>query len=95
MKDHSISVVQSRYATSIAAKYMDTTTVKTSTKFYKTILPYDMIFTNDDEFTSDEQVETFTREFNILYRAYIGSFIYLLSTRVDLSFAVHKLANFS
>ena len=56
---------------------------------------YDMIFTKGDESTSDDQVEELTREFNILYRAYIGSFIYLLSTRVDLSFAVHKLANFS
>ena len=31
----------------------------------------------------------------INYRACIGSLIYLLSTRVDLSFAVHKLAKFS
>ena len=36
-----------------------------------------------------------TREFNIHYRDCIGSLIYLLSTRVDLSFAVHKLAKFS
>ena len=32
---------------------------------------------------------------NIHYRAFIGSFIYLISTRVGLSFSVHKLANFS
>ena len=32
---------------------------------------------------------------NIHYRACIGSLIYLLSTRVYLSFAVHKLAKFS
>ena len=36
-----------------------------------------------------------TREYNIHYRACIGSLIYLLSTRVDLSFAVHKLERFS
>ena len=35
------------------------------------------------------------REHNIHYRACIGSWIYLLSTIVDLSFAVHKLAKFS
>ena len=34
-------------------------------------------------------------EYNIHYRACIGSLIYLFSTRVDLSFAVHKLAKFS
>ena len=45
MKDHSISVDQARYATSIVAKYLDIATVKVSTKFYKTTLPSDMIFT--------------------------------------------------
>ena len=34
-------------------------------------------------------------ELNIHYRACIGSLLYLLSTRMDLSFAVHKLAKFS
>ena len=69
MKDHSISVDQARYATSIVAKYLDTATVKASTKFYKTTLPSDMIFTKYDTSTSDEQVEKLTREFNIHYRA--------------------------
>ena len=36
LKDHSISVDQARYATSIVAKYLDTATVKVGTKFYKT-----------------------------------------------------------
>ena len=69
--------------------------MKVSTKFYKTTLSADMIFTKYDVSTSDEQVERLTREYNIHYRACIGSLIYLLSTRVDLSFAVHKLAMFS
>ena len=94
MMDHSISVDQARYATSIVVKYLDTATVKVSTNFYNAILPYDMIFTKDDTSTSDEQVERLTREFNIHYRACIGSLIYLLSTRVYLSFLVHKLAIF-
>ena len=94
-KDHYISVDQDRYDTSIVAKYLDTATVKASTKFYKTPLPSDMIFTKDDTSTSDEQVDKLTREFNIHYRACIGSLIYLFSTRVDLSFAVHKLEKFS
>ena len=45
LKDHSISVDQARYATSILAKYLDTATIKVSTKFYKTTLTADMIFT--------------------------------------------------
>ena len=95
LKDHSISMDQARYATSIVAKYLDTATVKVSNKFYKTTFPSDMIFTNEDVSTSDEQVESLTREYNIHCRACIGSLIYLLSTRVDLSFAVHNLARFS
>ena len=95
MKDHSISVDQDRDDTYIVAKYLDNFTIKVRTKFYKTILPDDMIFTKEDVSTSEEQVEKLTREFNLHYRAYTGSFIHLLSTRVDLSFAVHKLAKFS
>ena len=74
---------------------MNTATVKVSNKFYKTTFPADMIFTKEDVSTSGEQVEKLTREYNIHYRDCIGSLIYLLSTRVDLSFAVHKLAKFS
>ena len=61
MKDHSISIDQARYATSIAAKYLDNDTVNISTKFYKNTLPSDMISTKDDASTSDEQVEKLTR----------------------------------
>ena len=95
MKDHSISVDQDIYATSIVAKYLDTATVNVSTNFYKTTFTADMIFTKEYVSTSDEQVEKLTREFNIHYRACIGSLIYILSTIVDLSFAVHKLEKFS
>ena len=54
LKDHSISVDQARYATSIVAKYLDTATVKVINKFYKTTLPAGMIFTKEDVSTSDE-----------------------------------------
>ena len=53
MKDHSISVDQARYDTSIVEKYLDTATVKAITKFYKTILPSDIIFTKYDTSTND------------------------------------------
>ena len=54
-----------------------------------------MIFTKDYVSTIDEQVERLTREYNIHHRACIGYLIYLLSTIVDLSFTVQKLAKFS
>ena len=78
VKDHSVSVDQARYAISIVAKYLDSDTVKVSNKFYRTTLPYDMIFTKEDVSTSDEQVDKLTREYNIHYRAFIGFLIYLL-----------------
>ena len=45
IKDHSILVDQDRYATSSVAKYLETDTVKKSTKFYKTTFPYDVYLT--------------------------------------------------
>ena len=75
LKDYYISDDQARYATSIVAKYLDTAIFKVSTKFYKTTLPADMVFTKEDVSTSDEQVEKLTREYNIHYRACIGSLI--------------------
>ena len=56
LEDHFIYVDQARYATSIVAKYLDTATVKISTKFYKITLSADMMFTKEDVSTSDEQV---------------------------------------
>ena len=86
LKYRLISGNQARYDTSVIAKYLDTITVKTSTKFYKTALPSDIIFTKADASTNDELVEKLTREFNIHYRTCIGSLIYLLSTEVDMIF---------
>ena len=83
MKDHYISVFQARHDTSIVAKYLDTATVKISTKFYKTTLLYDMIFTKACASTSDKKVNKFNRELNIHYRDCIGLLIYLLSTQVE------------
>ena len=61
MKDHSISVDQAIYATSIVEKYLDTDIVKASTKLYNTTLPSDIIFTKAYTSTSDEKVEKVTR----------------------------------
>ena len=58
---HYIYVDQARYATSIVAKNLDTSTVKASKKFYNTTFPYDMILTKDDAYTSDDKVEKLTR----------------------------------
>ena len=74
---------------------MDTSTVKTITKFYKNTLPYNMISNKAYESTSYDEVDKLTREFNIHCISCIVSFIYLLSTILYLSFLVHKLSKFS
>ena len=61
MRDHYISLDQAIYATSVVAKYLDTDTVKASTKFLKTTLSSDSIFTKDDTSTSNEKLEKLTR----------------------------------
>ena len=55
-----LTVYQDRYATYIVSKYLDTATVKVSTKFYKTTFPADLIFTKEDVSTSDKQVKKLT-----------------------------------
>ena len=72
MKDHSISVDQGIYVTSTNSKYLNTVTFRTSTKFYNSTFPSDMIFVKYDASTSDEQIEKLTKDFDIRYRACIG-----------------------
>ena len=57
LKDHYFSVDQDGYYTSAVAKYLDTSTIKENSKFHKTTLPHDMIFTKEYASTSDEQME--------------------------------------
>ena len=95
LKDHSISVDQYIYATSILAKYLYTTTIKDNTNLHKTTLPHDMIFNQYDASTNEEQVEVLSIEYNIKYKDCVRSLIYLFSTRLDLFFAVHNIEEFS
>ena len=65
LKHHSISVDLDRYDTSVVEKYFDTSTIKENSKFHKTTLPHDMIFTKKDTSTSDKKVEVIYREYKI------------------------------
>ena len=55
MKDYSMLVYQFRYSTYIVDNYLDTVTVKISTKFYNTTFSSDMTFIKDYVSTSDEK----------------------------------------
>ena len=52
LKDHSISVAQYIYVTYVVEKYLETSTKKENSKFHKTTLPHDMIFTKEDDYSS-------------------------------------------
>ena len=79
MKDHSISVDQDRYATSIVAKQLDTATVKAITKFYNTTLPANMILTKDDTSTSVKKLRSWLGNLTLTTElALVHWFIYCL-----------------
>ena len=69
---------QARHTLSVAVKYLDTTTIKENSKFYKNTLPHDMIFTKEDTSTNDEQVEVMSKEHITRYKVCVESFIYIL-----------------
>ena len=45
LKEHYIPVDQARYARYVVTKYLNTATIKLSSKFHKINSPHDMIFT--------------------------------------------------
>ena len=51
--EHSISVDQARYYSSVVEKYIVTDTIKENSNYHKTTLTHDMIFTKEDASTSD------------------------------------------
>ena len=85
---------QSRYDTSVVAKYIYTAAIKENSNFNQTNLPHDMIFTKEDAYTRDEQVEVLSLYYIIHYRSCLGSLIYILSKIMDLCFAVQNLETF-
>ena len=95
LTDHSISVDQARYATSLVEQYLDTVTIKENPNFHKATSTRNMVFTNKYALTSDEQMELLYIENNIYYCACVGSLILFFSSRVYLCFAVHNLAKCS
>ena len=52
IKCYYISMDQARYGTSVVEKYLGTATIKENSKFHKTTLPNDMIFTKEYSSTS-------------------------------------------
>ena len=93
--DVSVSADQSRYFLAIVNKYLSHAMVRAIDKHHNRFLPCDMIFKKGDASEIGVQVEDLMRKYNVYYRACIGALIYLMATRIDISFPVSKLAKFS
>ena len=80
LKNHSISVYQVRYDTSVFANYIDTDTIKENSNDHKATSFHDITFTKEYAYTVDEKVEVLSREYNIHYGYFCGiidlSFVY-------------------
>ena len=84
-----ITIDQSRYALNIVNKYLGNHSTE---KAVNRPLPYDFVATKADCSTSDKEVENLSQEYRLDYPSVIGSLIYLMNTRPDISFTVTKLA---
>ena len=73
VKNNSISVDEARYSTSVVAKYLDTTTIKENSEFHKTTLTHDIKLIKEYLSIIDEKLGVLSIEYNIQYRAYVGS----------------------
>ena len=90
-KHGNYSLDQSRHARNIVNKYLGH--MESNSKVMRP-LPSDWIATKTEEAKDDKEVQALSAEYRIDYPSVIGSFIYLLNTRPDLTFAVTKLAKF-
>ena len=81
---------QSRYIKNIVNKYIGGTKKRNITR----PLSADWIATKDDCAKNEKEIVQLTEEYRMEYQSVIGSLIYLMNTRPDITFAVTKLAKF-
>jgi len=89
-----ISLDQSRYAKNIVQRYLFESNADIQDKKFNKPLPDGFIATKEDVSKDEKDVKALEKEFGFQYPSIVGALIYILSTRPDLSFAVHKLARF-
>jgi hypothetical protein len=95
LSNFDIELDQSRYCQSIVKKYLETAGTKKVLTVHSTPLPSDFIPSVADCSVNETSSQQLAVEYNIDYASCIGSLIYLGMTRVDIIFAVNKLAKFT
>ena len=84
------TVDQSRYLKGIIKKFLGVTNAKTTNR----PLPSEWEATKNQESKTDDETKSLSEEYRLDYPSVIGSLIYLLNTRPDITFAGTKLAKF-
>ena len=84
------TIDQSRYTKSIVKKFLGVTNAKVSNR----PLPSEWEASKSQESKNDNETKSLSEKYRIDYASVIGSLIYLLNTRPDITFAVTKLAKF-
>jgi len=90
-----IELDQSRYCQSIVKKYLETAGTKKVLAVHTTPLPSNFIPSAADCSVNEVASMQLAEEYNIDYASCVGSLIYLGMTRVDIVYAVNKLAKFT
>ena len=90
-KNENITLDQSCYAKNLVQRHLGNS--MPINKVSRT-LPAEFIATKNDCSKNEKEVEQLSEEYRIDYPSAIGSLIYLLNTRPDLTFAVTKLAKY-
>ena len=86
-----LTIDQSRFIANIIKKYLGSLE---HDFLVHTPLPTDFIATVEDCSEDEAEVQRFSIEYRMDYPSVLGSLIYLMNTRPDISFAVIKLARF-
>jgi hypothetical protein len=95
LSNFDIELDQSRYCLSIVKKYLESAGCAKNIRHHTTPLPLDFIPTSDDCSVDEREAELLQTEYNIDFASCVGSLIYLGMTRVDISYAVNKMAKYT
>jgi hypothetical protein len=90
-----IELDQNRYCASIVKKYLDQAGAPKNIRQHDTPLSIDFIPTSDDCSATDEDATKLGIMYNIDFASCIGSLIYLGMTRMDITYAINKLAKYT
>ncbi len=95
LANYNIELDQSWYCLAVVKRYLDKAGTKKVLTLHTTPLPSDFTPSTVDCSSNEAEAKQLALEYNIDYASCNGSLIYLGMIRVDIIFAVNKLAKFT